>query len=58
MSLLPPTDQAICRSMEFLTSFKTDMEGEGPSWPEKKYTGTGIPRFFYLVTHSIAIVLP
>ena len=34
--------------MEFLTGSQTDMKGEGPSWPETEYTGTGFPRFFYL----------
>ena len=45
---LPPTDEAICRSVGYLTGTQTKRKGEGASWPETEYTGTGFPRFFYL----------
>ena len=45
---LPPTDQVVCRSIAFPTRSQTDRKGEGASWPETEYTGTGFPRFFYL----------
>nr|ANM86693.1 putative squalene cyclase [Cladonia uncialis subsp. uncialis]AUW31003.1 putative squalene-hopene cyclase [Cladonia uncialis subsp. uncialis] len=45
---LPPTDEVVCRSIAFLTGFQPDRKGEGASWPETEYTGTGFPRCFYL----------
>lgn len=44
----PPTDEAILRGIAFLVLSQTDRKGGGASWPEKQYTGTGFPKFFYL----------
>ena len=47
---LPSSDEAIGKSMLYLTDTQTDRKGDdgGASWPETQYTGTGFPRFFYL----------
>lgn len=45
---VPVTDEAIQRSIMWLTLAQTDRKGIGATWPESQYTGTGFPRFFYL----------
>lgn len=45
---LPPTDIAIRNGISYLVSTQTFRKGEGASWPEPRYTGTGFPGFFYL----------
>lgn len=42
------TDRHILRGIEHLVNTQTDIQGEGRSWPEKLYTGTGFPKFFYI----------
>ena len=42
------SDDAVKRSIEYLISSQTETRGEGATWPEKDYTGTGFPNFFYL----------
>ena len=43
-------DENIERAVLYLVDTQTDISdsGEGASWPEKEYTGTGFPNFFYL----------
>ena len=48
IAFLPPTDEAIERGIAYLTKSQTDKKGSGSSWPEKQYTGTGFPGFFYI----------
>ena len=48
LSYLPPTNEAIERGVAFLIRSQTLSKGEGMSWPEKEYTGTGFPNFFYI----------
>ena len=48
LSWLPPTDEAITRSVRFLVASQTRREKEGASWDERQYTGTGFPNYFYL----------
>ncbi|KAL5325582.1 hypothetical protein ACEPPN_006710 [Leptodophora sp. 'Broadleaf-Isolate-01'] len=48
LSHLPTNDVAIRRGIEFLLSSQTERKGEGKSWPESQYTGTGFPNFFYI----------
>ena len=45
---LPCSDEAVKRSIEYLVSSQTKTRGEGVTWHEKEYTGTGFPNFFYL----------
>ena len=45
---LSPTDLVIRRGVAYLVCSQTDIAGEGASWPETKYTGTGFPGYFYL----------
>ena len=45
---LPPTDEAIRKGIAYLILTQTVRKGEGASWPEPAYTGTGFPGFFYL----------
>ena len=45
---LPSTDENIWRSIAFLVLSQTVKEGNGATWAETEYTGTGFPRFFYL----------
>ena len=45
---LPCSDDAVKRSMEYLISSQTKTRGEGATWHQKEYTGTGFPNFFYL----------
>lgn len=45
---LPPTDEAIRKGIAYLILTQTVRKGEGASWPETAYTGTGFPGFFYL----------
>ncbi len=48
LAYLPPSDEAIRGGVTDLVLSQTDKRGGGASWPEKQYTGTGFPRFFYL----------
>ena len=43
-------DETIERGVSYIVDTQTDVSesGEGASWPEKEYTGTGFPNFFYL----------
>ena len=43
-----PSDDAIRRGVAHLLSSQTDTVGEGASWPERLYTGTGFPGHFYI----------
>ncbi|KAI9760534.1 MAG: hypothetical protein M4579_001619 [Chaenotheca gracillima] len=43
----PWTDPSIKRGMDYLCATQTDVLGEGASWPEPLYTGTGFPGYFY-----------
>lgn len=43
-----PSDDAIERGVAYLLSSQTDIVGEGASWPERLYTGTGFPGYFYI----------
>ena len=45
---LLPTDEAVKRGVAYLVNSQTDTAGEGASWQERKYTGTGFPNHFYL----------
>lgn len=45
---LPPTDESIQKGTAHLIFTQTTRKGEGASWPEIKYTGTGFPGFFYI----------
>lgn len=45
---LPPTDESIQKGIAHLIFTQTTRKGEGASWPETKYTGTGFPGFFYI----------
>ena len=48
LAYLPPQDDYIQRGVAFLISRQTYRKGSGASWPEREYTGTGFPRFFYI----------
>lgn len=43
-----PTDEATKKGVAYLVHSQTDTAGDGASWPETKYTGTGFPNHFYL----------
>ena len=45
---LPPDDEAVRTSIAYLVSSQTKKRGSGATWPEREYTGTGFPNFFYL----------
>ena len=45
---LPSTDEAVRASIAYLVSKQTKHKGDGATWPETEYTGTGFPNFFYL----------
>lgn len=45
---LPSSDEAVKASIAYLVSTQTKTRGDGASWPETEYTGTGFPNFFYL----------
>jgi len=43
-----PTDAAIKMGIAHLVASQTDIAGEGASWRETLYTGTGFPGYFYI----------
>ena len=43
-----PTDKAVRTGIAHLVCSQTDKTGEGASWPETLYTGTGFPGYFYI----------
>ena len=45
---LPTSDEAVKASIAYLVSTQTKMRGNGATWEEMEYTGTGFPKFFYL----------
>ena len=45
---LPSSDEAVEESIAYLVSTQTEKRGNGATWPETEYTGTGFPNFFYL----------
>ena len=45
---LPSTDEAVRASIAYLVSTQTKQRGDGATWSEREYTGTGFPNFFYL----------
>ena len=45
---LPSSDEAVRASIAYLVSTQTKKRGSGATWPEREYTGTGFPNFFYL----------
>ena len=45
---LPCSDDAVKRSIGYLVASQTKTRGEGATWHEKEYTGTGFPNFFFL----------
>ena len=48
MACLPTSDEAVRASIAYLISKQTEKRGNGATWSEKAYTGTGFPNFFYL----------
>jgi len=48
LSHLSVKDVAIKKGIECLLSSQTTRKGQGASWPETQYTGTGFPGFFYI----------
>ena len=45
---LGPEDNSIQKGITYLIRTQSYEKGSGASWPEKAYTGTGFPRFFYI----------
>lgn len=45
---LPVSDEAVKASIAYLVSAQTKKRGNGATWSEREYTGTGFPNFFYL----------
>lgn len=45
---LPRSDEAVSKSIAYLLASQTKERGNGATWPETEYTGTGFPNFFYL----------
>lgn len=45
---LPNSDEAVGKSIAYLLASQTKKRGNGATWPETEYTGTGFPKFFYL----------
>ena len=48
---MPPTHRAIERGVAWLVRRQTkrgDGDAGGATWPEREYTGTGFPNFFYI----------
>ena len=48
LASLPCADEAVEASVAYLVSAQTRTRGEGATWHETEYTGTGFPNFFYL----------
>jgi squalene-hopene/tetraprenyl-beta-curcumene cyclase len=48
LPFLDPADENIKRGIVHLLDTQMEVKGQGASWPEKRYTGTGFPGFFYL----------
>ena len=45
---LPNSDEAVGGSIAYLLASQTKERGNGATWPETEYTGTGFPNSFYL----------
>lgn len=45
---LPVSDEAVKASIAYLVSAQTKKRGNGATWSEREYTGTGFPNFFYI----------
>lgn len=45
---LSSSDEAVRASVAYLVSSQTKVRGNGATWLETEYTGTGFPNFFYL----------
>lgn len=43
-----PGDEVVRTGIAHLVHSQTDIAGEGASWPETLYTGTGFPGYFYI----------
>lgn len=43
-----PGDESVRRAVEYLCRTQDEKVGEGASWPERLFTGTGFPGHFYL----------
>lgn len=41
-------DQSVIAAVGYVTRTQTDIKDEGATWPEKRYTSTGFPNFFYI----------
>ena len=48
LAYLPPSDEAIRKGVVWLVLAQTEKVGEGATWPERQFTGTGFPGHFYL----------
>ena len=48
LACLSSSDEAVRASIAYLVSTQTKKRGDGATWPEQEYTGTGFPNFFYL----------
>ena len=48
LTYVPPTNEAVKSGIAHLVYTQTDVAGQGASWPETLYTGTGFPNFFYI----------
>ena len=48
LACLSSSDKAVRASIAYLVSTQTKKRGNGATWPEQEYTGTGFPNFFYL----------
>ncbi|KAL8797973.1 MAG: hypothetical protein Q9182_007065 [Xanthomendoza sp. 2 TL-2023] len=48
LAYLPHTDAAVQKGVAYLVESQTLSKGEGRTWAEKEYTGTGFPNFFYI----------
>lgn len=48
LSFLEPSEDSVKRAVAHLLDTQTVVRGQGASWPENRYTGTGFTGFFYL----------
>ena len=48
LAYLPSSDEAVRASIAYLITTQTKKRDNGATWPEREYTGTGFPNFFYL----------
>lgn len=48
LTICSHTDGHVSHGIGYLVKTQSEVHGEGRSWPETLYTGTGFPRFFYI----------